>query len=383
VGALLSSQWVYLLDPLVLLFRAVAGGLWPALTSLLPAAALPDALKTPYHGLAFAPVVLLLGVLGLTALTPRFYCRYLCPLGALYGLLARAPLLRRRVRGCDACHPLGTGKQCVSGCRMGAVPSNPHYTLNHECIRCMSGRSSCHVGAIRFDWVPPQPHKVDRPLELGRRSFLVAGAAGAALAPLTALAAYHRGDPNLVVRPPRVLDEEAFLDQCVRCGMCVQACPTQTLQLTHVESGLAGLWTPAITPQVGGCIANCNACGEVCPTDAIPRFTRREADKWAIKMGTAVLETGRCISYADKLACRKCIEICPTGAFIIENAAPGRPLRPAAVDYTRCTGCGLCEHACRQIVFGEPALRTFAHGRGQPTALREQPTASFKAPRRD
>ncbi|MFH1809282.1 MAG: 4Fe-4S binding protein [Pseudomonadota bacterium] len=383
IGALLSSQWIYLLDPLVLLFRATAGGLWPAFTAVLPDDALPGTWHTPYHGIAFLPLALLLTVLGLTALSPRFYCRYLCPLGAFYGLLARVPLLRRRVKGCDGCHALAAGKQCIRECRMGAVPSNPQFTLNHECIRCMSGRDFCHVQAIRFDWMSPGRHKVDRPLELGRRSFLVAGATGVALAPLTAFAAYHRGDPNTLVRPPRVLDEDTFLDQCVRCGMCVQACPTQTLQLTHLEAGLAGLWTPAITPEVGGCRADCNACGEVCPSDAIPRFDKRETDKWSVKMGTAVLEKDRCISYTDNLACRKCIEICPTKAFVIEAARPDRPLRPAAVDYVRCMGCGLCENACRKIVYGEPALKTFAHGRGQPTVLRERPTPSFTPPVRE
>jgi polyferredoxin len=311
-GALLSTQWVYWLDPLVVLFRGVATGIYPVLSS-----AAPKQMQMSFHQIAFLPLALLLIILLLTAVTPRFYCRYLCPLGAFYGLLARAPLLRRRVKGCDACAKVGVRKQCVSGCRMGAVPLNPHRTLNHECIRCFSGRAFCHIEAIGFDfgppgrWAPKIPQAIERrgkrvgppltgerrspdvTLQLNRRSFLIVGAAGLGLAPVVALSSYHRGDPNRIVRPPRVLDEETFVDQCVRCGMCVQACPSQTLQLVHLKSGLAGLWTPAITPRVGGCVADCNACSVACPTDAIPEFSKHEADRWATKMGTAVLENDR------------------------------------------------------------------------------------------
>jgi len=381
-AALVSSQWAFLLDPLVLLYRGVTGGLYPALLAALPSKALAEPLRLQLTTIAVLPTLLLIAVLGLTALTPRFYCRYLCPLGALYGLLARASLLRRRVTPCDGCKAVGTDKQCRSGCRMGAVPRNQNLTQNHECIRCFSGRSFCHQESIHFDWMAPKVTKYERPLELGRRQFLLTSATGLALAPVASLGGYHRNDPNTLVRPPRVLDEETFLDQCVRCGMCVQACPTQTLQLTHLEAGFGGLWTPAITPVIEGCKADCNQCGEVCPTDAIPSFSKHEADKWSVKMGTVVFEQGRCISYTSGETCEKCLKICPTKAFNIEAKTAATPRRPRSVNYVRCMGCGLCEKACRRIVFGKPALITFAHGRGQPTVLREQPSAGYRPPER-
>ncbi|MBI5511959.1 MAG: 4Fe-4S binding protein [Deltaproteobacteria bacterium] len=381
-AALVSAQWVYLLDPLVLLFRGVAAGLYPLVTVALPPALTGEKLKMTYHGVAFLPTTLLVIVLMLTAITPRFYCRYLCPLGALYGLLSRRPWLRRRVDGCDACTVVKTGMQCVDGCRMGAV-RKPPYTQNHECIRCFAGRSFCHAEAIHFDWTAPTLTRRDDVLDLGRRRFVVSGALGAGLAPLAVFSAYHRASPKEIIRPPRVLDEETFTAACVRCAMCVQSCPTQTLQLVHLEAGVAGFWTPAITPTVNGCIADCNACSVVCPTAAIPKFGKSEADKWAVKMGTVILEKNRCISYVDNLACGKCLDICPTKAFVIETKTAARPRRPAAVDYERCVGCGLCELACAKIVFGTPALITFSHGRGQPTALASAPTEGYLVPERD
>jgi polyferredoxin len=388
VGALFGAQWVYLLDPLVLLFRAFAAGVWP-LSTLLHAAPDVEAQRNTvwqaYHGIAFAPLVLLFVVLAATAITPRFYCRYLCPLGAFYGLLSRAPLLRRRVKGCDACTGVQTEKQCVSGCRMGAVDTNPHKTQNHECIRCFSGRSFCHTEAISFEWQKPAamikgPAREDVPVDVSRRSFLVAAGTGAVLAPVAAMSGYHRGDENKVIRPPRVLDEDTFTDQCIRCAMCVQACPTQTLQLTHLEAGVAGFWTPAITPLVGGCIPDCDACSVACPTDAIPVFTRGEESKWATKMGTVVLEKNRCVCFTENLDCGKCIDICPTKAFTVEPKSDDNPTRPVSVDYVRCVGCGLCELECSKIVFGTPALITSSHGRGELTVLREMPTRDYEVP---
>ena len=378
-GSLLSSQWAYLFDPLVILYRGLATGIYPVYAAIMPQQALPGELGADFHEVVFIPLALLLGVIGLTALAPRFYCRYICPLGALYGVLARKSLFRRRVTdACDACKPFPVKTQCKQSCRMDAIPSNTRHTRNHECIRCFTGHSECHQKGISFEFVGLKKEKVDKPINLGRRQFIITGAAGLSLAPVVSLAHFHRRDPRLVVRPPRVLDEDTFLDQCVRCGMCVQACPTQTLQFTFLDSGLAGLWTPALTPRIGGCIADCNACGRVCPTGAIPQFKIDEGDKWSVKMGTAVLEKGRCISYADNLACKKCIDICPTKAFIAEPSDGTHPYRPVSIDYVRCVGCGLCEFACRKIVFGKPAVLTFSHGQGQPTVLRDRPTSDIQ-----
>ena len=53
---------------------------------------------------------------------------------------------------------------------------------------------------------------------------------------------------------------------------------------------------------------------------------------------------------------------------------------PRYVDDHLCVGCGLCELECDKIVYGEPAILTFAHGRGQPTVLRQVPTKDYEPP---
>lgn len=376
-AALFSAQWLYLLDPLVLVTRAAETGLIPVFAALVPKGWLSPELTLAHTSIELLPVALFFGVLGLVAVTPRFYCRYLCPLGAFYGALSRFALLRRRVSGCNGCVTNPEGKRCFNTCRMGAVPTNVHYSQSHECIRCFSSQSGCLSQAISFELVAPRLTRKDEALDVGRRQFLVASGAGLAAAPFVSLARPSALASNEIVRPPRVASEAAFTDACVRCGLCVEACPTQTLQLSFLSAGVAGFWTPVITPTVGGCKADCNACSVVCPTDAIPRFAKDEGDKWSVKMGTVTLEKSRCICFTEESKCAECIDVCPTKAFVVEPAGDETPRRPHAIDYQRCVGCGLCETKCRQIVYGAPAVVLRAHGRGEPTSLGQEPTASF------
>ncbi|MBU0638604.1 MAG: 4Fe-4S binding protein [Planctomycetes bacterium] len=63
----------------------------------------------------------------------RFWCRYLCPLGALLALVRRLSLQRLRIRSdrCSECH------QCVQVCPMATVPGAAECTACYECAdRC-------------------------------------------------------------------------------------------------------------------------------------------------------------------------------------------------------------------------------------------------------
>lgn len=73
----------------------------------------------------------------------RFFCRAICPLGAIYGWLNRVSLYRVRVQPelCIAC-----GK-CQSACPMGLDPV--HQSDSPECIRCGECEAACGQGALR------------------------------------------------------------------------------------------------------------------------------------------------------------------------------------------------------------------------------------------
>ena len=85
---------------------------------------------------------ILAALLLLSLLVYRPFCRYLCPLGAIYGLFNPAALYRFRIdkekcTGCGACQ-----KACKLDIPIHQTPNSP------ECIRCGDCRRACPHGAI-------------------------------------------------------------------------------------------------------------------------------------------------------------------------------------------------------------------------------------------
>lgn len=74
----------------------------------------------------------------------RWWCRYLCPGGALYSLLGWARLVRvqRKAALCDQC---GT---CVEVCPMGLAPMQDRFGL--ECDNCALCISNCPTSALDY-----------------------------------------------------------------------------------------------------------------------------------------------------------------------------------------------------------------------------------------
>ena len=69
------------------------------------------------------------GVLVASAIVPRFYCRYACPLGAALGLASFLTIFRiKRVAQCDFC------QLCEQSCPTGAI-RGPKIEFK-ECVRC-------------------------------------------------------------------------------------------------------------------------------------------------------------------------------------------------------------------------------------------------------
>lgn len=301
--------------------------------------------------LAWTSALILLAVLGLEAIQPRFWCRNLCPTGAFLGLLARWSLIRRVPRGtCDTC------VTCVDVCQAGAFDAG-HQVLSANCTLCMSCLSPCPASIIRFARRPGAKEKVD----WSRRAFLTSGATGLLAPALAPLAVHAGGDASRRLRPPGAapLGEKRFLTACVRCGECVKVCPTSGLQLAGLDDGLAGLFAPRLVPRRGPCEYECQACAAVCPTGAIPAVALMQKQRTPI--GLAVHDHGRCLPWAKGGECRVCREHCPAPGKAIQlklgRAADGGAVMLPYVDASRCIGCGTCEFVCP--VEGESGIRVF------------------------
>ena len=296
----------------------------------------------PRFALVWATAALLAVVFAGAFFSPRFWCRYLCPSGAIFALLARRPVLRRTVdASCTACG------LCLKNCAMNAIGEVPQATNYRACMVCESCCSVCPEGAVRFSRGPLSPPV---PFSKRRRDLVAAGLAGTGAAMLTLIGAKRLyadavkyPSPMTVIRPPGAVPETEFLARCVRCGACMTACPTNALQPIGLAAGLAGFYSPEVVPQMGPCEPACRNCGLACPTGALRPLPCLE--KTSAKIGTARILRHRCIAWEHQKKCLICDEVCPYDAIVFKPV-PGQPWPLPFVEEHRCWGCGYCESKC-------------------------------------
>ncbi len=377
--ALFGNLSLLTLDPLALFTRTMTTAILPALNhaitavehTLYPVPFLHPAIDwterllrgpvLPIIQPVFAQnaliFVLFLGILGLNALADRFWCRYLCPLGALLGLLSKVSLLRPVVR--PACNRCG---HCTTACRVDAIDTRRGYEIiPAECTICLDCLAVCPESGIGFRWHWRPAHV--REYDPNRRQVLTALATGAVGVAVLRIGVRAKQPHPQLVRPPGVEDESEFQARCLRCSQCMKVCPTSGLQPAIFEASLEGLWTPRLVPRLGYCDYGCNACGQVCPSGAIPRLDL--ARKREQVLGVAVIDRDLCLPWAHGIPCIVCEEMCPTPEKAVrleevtvtddrgEQAVVQRPYVLQDV----CIGCGICEYQCP--VEGEAAIQVY------------------------
>ena len=108
----------------------------------IPLVLLNSAMRTAVGWLYAWKNVLLVVIVLLSVAIYRPFCKYICPLGAVYSVFNPIAVFRYRVDK-EACVHCGA---CAKACKMQVDPSE---TPNHpECIRCGSCKKVCPTGAI-------------------------------------------------------------------------------------------------------------------------------------------------------------------------------------------------------------------------------------------
>lgn len=149
------------------------------------------------------------------------------------------------------------------------------------------------------------------------------------------------------IRPPGALDDPEFNAQCIKCGLCVRACPFDTLRLAEVGEPVP-IGTPYYVPREVPCYMCVDIpCQVACPTGALDPALEDIEDA---RMGLAVIDIESCLSWQG-LRCEICHRECPVQdkAITVEHH-PRRISKHAmfvpVVHSDHCTGCGICEEAC-------------------------------------
>jgi polyferredoxin len=284
------------------------------------------------------------GLLLMNLYRRRFYCNYLCPLGALYGLFSRFSIFTLKTnKNCTSCNA------CANTCTYNGSPYQDY--MKAECMTCFNCVTDCPTDAVDVEFEFPK--KADRvPVDLGRRKLIGSAVSGLVIAALPKTYIQSISKFHSFERPPGSVSEKEFLARCVRCGQCMQVCPTNFIQPALFEAGVEGIWTPILEPQAGYCEYECYKCTQVCPTNAIQKLTLKQ--KKEFKIGIAVVDKNRCYTYADGYNCAVCEEHCPI---------PDKAIRFREVDTWNfegklvkvkqiyvvpdlCIGCGICENVC-------------------------------------
>ena len=310
--------------------------------------------KTPTYNTNFFVFAMVSIILAFACLKPRFWCRYLCPSGALLGILSHSPIIRRTVTR-EECTECGL---CRQNCPMNAIEKEPYDTNHSECLTCLKCSKICPENAIKFK-TRFKKSKAPHVIVKERRTLLFWSAGGLLAAFLfyanpshpSGVSKSKTNRHSRLLRPPGAVPEKDFLKLCSRCYECIAACPTNTLQPIWFSAGLEAIWTPKVTTSRAPCDKNCSLCGQVCPTGAIRALTI--TDKMYCKIGTARIYKNRCLAWEQDRKCLVCDEVCPYNAvkFI---AVRGRKNRVPVVEPNKCSGCGYCETHCP--VDGEKAI---------------------------
>jgi polyferredoxin len=378
MAALLGNLTLLIFDPLTILIRTLTTSILPAMDQAItvfegtlyriPFLAGPVStfdgfirpgilpLEALYYRQALLYAFVFCLIVGLNWVAPRFWCRYLCPLGGLLGLMSKLALVRRQVReDCKGC------AICRGVCPTGTIDPKRGYASDpSECTMCLDCMDACPRNSI--DFVPALIPASLQEYDPNRRQALATFATTAVALAIFRSEALVKHDHPFNLQPPGAREND-LVGKCVRCGECMRTCPTNALQPALRESGIEGLWTPVLIPRLGYCDYACNACGQVCPVQAIPPLTLNEKREQVL--GKAYINQNRCIAWADHTDCIVCEEMCPLPEkaihlqptrFTLPDQEPVEVQLPF-VDREVCIGCGICEYKCP--VNGEAAIRVY------------------------
>lgn len=325
-----------LLDPIPLVTRSFNLVLLP----ILDRGTFLMSVNARFYELGWLILAVFIAAVLLNLVIPRFYCRFICPLGALFGIISRFAIWRigKTQNECVNC------KLCEKSCEGGCEPSGNIKIA--ECVLCFNCRDDCRHDLVAYQTILSQSGETQA--DISRRGFVLSLASGIVAAPAIRLggrvgANWYSG----VVRPPGALAEPEFLKRCIKCGQCMRVCPSNVIQPAGIEGGLEGLWTPVLNNRIGssGCQLNCVACGHICPTAAIRPVTLEEkrgtgefAGRGPIKLGTAFVDRNRCLPWSMGKPCIVCQENCPVSPKAIYTQEVFTTIRDGVVTVKKVSG---------------------------------------------
>ena len=271
-----------------------------------------------------AGLIVLAVVIATVIVKNRIFCTNLCPVGTVLGLISKISLAKIYITK-DSCVSCG---QCERNCPSGCINSKEKTVDNETCIKCLKCLDVCPKGGIKYGFAPKKEVKFN----IERRRLLIAGTAFALFSAMikAGIELKDKVTEKLkdVILPSGAENKERFFNKCLNCNLCVENCPAKIIQKADREYGAVH-----IDYTKSACKFDCRKCSEVCPSGAIKKLSLEEKQK--TRIGMAMINEDKCSQ------CGLCVQACPVHAIIKENG------KPPVLNALKCIGCGACKQACR------------------------------------
>lgn len=300
------------------------------------------------------PLLFLVVIVVMSAKRGRLFCNTICPVGSFLSIISKYSFFKIAI-SVPACTRCG---KCSTACKAECIDLKQQKVDFTRCVGCFNCLQVCPEKGINYQIafkkkeLSPNDKKKNEPSN--RRQFFTSSIVLATAliwvnekAKANKAVAINDGKPvdiikKVPVSPPGSYSIENFNNHCTACYLCVSTCPTQVLQPSKLEYGLAGLLQPHMKFDNSFCNYECVKCSEVCPTGAIIPITIEK--KKSIQTGKVVFLKQNCVVTTEETSCGACSEHCPTKAV---HMVPYKgTLTIPETDINICVGCGACEYAC-------------------------------------
>ena len=192
--------------------------------------------KQPYFRQGIFLGIIFVFILTLNLRVTRFWCRAICPLGALLGIVSRWSVfgLQKDAKSCNDCN------RCLMRCQGGDDPVGTAPWRKAECVMCLNCMDSCPDHSLAFRFFPEGPKPIEAP-DLQRRKAFTGIAAGVAVIPLLrSTAGLSAGRDEHLVRPPGSLRRERFSATLHSLRRVHEGLPEQCAATGHHRSRIGG-----------------------------------------------------------------------------------------------------------------------------------------------